>query len=78
MLLVGLLVALGATICIAAGRLLSRIREDALGRIFLALGGFFLALDVAPLRGHILWVGPLSIGVGLLVGNHYIRRRGLR
>ncbi|MBC7543032.1 MAG: hypothetical protein H7338_09905 [Candidatus Sericytochromatia bacterium] len=78
MLLVGLLVALGATLCIASGRLLSRIRDDASGKIILALGGFFLALDVIALRSHIFWVAPLSLVSGVLIGNHYIRKRGLR
>jgi hypothetical protein len=75
---VGLVVAAAAAACIAAGRLLGRIRTDAAGKIFLGLGGFFLALDIALVGAQIWWIAPLSIAAGLLVGGMYIRKRGLR
>jgi hypothetical protein len=78
MFVVGLLVAAAAAVCIAAGRLLGRIRDDVSGKIFLGLGGFFLALDIALVRGHIWWLGPLSIAIGMLAGGALIRKRGLR
>jgi hypothetical protein len=74
----GLVVAAAAAACIAAGRLLGRIRQDASGKIFLGLGGFFLALDISLVGAQIWWLAPLSIAAGMLVGGFYIRKRGLR
>jgi hypothetical protein len=78
MFVVGVAVAAVAAVCIAAGRLLSRVRDDVTGKIFLGLGGFFLALDIALVRGHIWWIGPLSVAAGMVIGGQLIRKRGLR
>jgi hypothetical protein len=78
MFVVGWVVAAAAALCIAAGRLLGRIREDVSGKIFLGLGGFFLALDITLVGSQIWWLGPLSVTTGMLAGGALIRKRGLR
>lgn len=78
MTLAGLLVAAIASICIAAGRLLQRIRDDAAGSVFLGLGGFFVALSAYLVGSRIFWVAPLSIVAGMSIGRYYIHKRGLR
>lgn len=78
MFVIGVVVAAVAAACIAAGRLLSRIRDDVTGKIFLGLGGFFLALDVALVKGQIWWLAPVSVAAGMVVGGQLIRKRGLR
>lgn len=75
---VGVVVAVAAAVCIAAGRLLNRIRADASGKIFLGLGGFFLALDITLVQRQIWWLAPLSVVAGMLIGGRLLRQRGLR